>query len=68
VVLRADAVFVKPEVYEAVEERDVKYAIRLPFNDILERDVAELLTRPVVTTSYKPMVHFKSFSIRPILT
>jgi hypothetical protein len=27
--LRADAAFAKPELYEALEERDVKYAIRL---------------------------------------
>jgi hypothetical protein len=29
VVSRADAAFAKPEVYEALEERGVKYAIRL---------------------------------------
>jgi len=33
VVFRADAAFAKPELYEALEERDVKYAIRLPAND-----------------------------------
>lgn len=32
VVFRADAAFAKPELYEALEERDVKYAIRLPAN------------------------------------
>jgi len=30
VVFRADAAFTKPEIYEALEERGVKYAIRLP--------------------------------------
>src|ERR1700683_1799635 len=44
---RGDAAFAKPELYEALEERDVKYALRLPANDNLERDIAELLTRPV---------------------
>jgi Transposase DDE domain group 1 len=39
----------------------VKYAIRLPANDNLERDIAELLTRPVGRPSYKPVVWFKSF-------
>jgi Transposase DDE domain group 1 len=33
VVFRADAAFAKPEIYEALEERGVKYAIRLPGND-----------------------------------
>jgi len=61
VVFRADAAFAKPELYEALEERDVKYAIRLPANDNLERDIAELLTRPVGRPSYKPVVWFKSF-------
>src|SRR5216684_962292 len=32
VVFRADAAFAKPELYEALEEREVKYAIRLPAN------------------------------------
>ena len=47
VVFRADAAFAKPEIYEALEERGVKYAIRIPANDSLERDIAELLTRAV---------------------
>src|SRR5579864_428425 len=61
VVFRADAAFAKPELYEALEEREVKYAIRLPANDNLERDIAELLTRPVGRPSYKPVVRYKSF-------
>ena len=43
VVLRADAAFAKPEIYDALEERGVRYAIRIPANENLERDVAELL-------------------------
>jgi len=61
VVFRADAAFAKPEVYEALEERSVKYAIRIPANDSLERDIAELLTRPVGRPSHKPVVWYKSF-------
>lgn len=45
-VFRADAAFAKPEIYEALEERGVKYAIRIPANESLERDIGELLTRP----------------------
>jgi hypothetical protein len=56
VVFRADAGFAKPEIYEALEEREVKYAIRIPANDSLLRDIAELLTRPVGRPSYKPVV------------
>jgi hypothetical protein len=61
VVFRADAAFAKPELYEALEERDVKYAIRLPANDNLQRNITELLTRPVGRPSYEPLVRYKSF-------
>src|SRR3984893_5679213 len=61
VIFRGDAAFAKPELYEALEERDVKYAIRLPANDNLQRNIRELLTRPVGRPSHKPVVRFKSF-------
>jgi len=61
VVFRADAAFAKLELYEALEERTVKYAIRLPANDYLHRRITELLTRPVGRPSYKPVVRYKSF-------
>jgi len=61
VVFRADAAFAKPEIYDALEQRGVKYAIRIPANDSLERDIAELLTRPVGRPSHKPVVSYKSF-------
>jgi len=61
VVFRADAAFAKPEIYEALEGRGAKYAIRSPANDSLERDIAELLTRPVGRPSHKPVVWYKSF-------
>jgi hypothetical protein len=60
VVFRADAAFAKPEVYEALEERGVKHAIRIPANDSLERDITELLTRPVGHPCHKPVVWYKS--------
>jgi hypothetical protein len=48
-------------LYEALEERTVKYAIRLPASDNLQRNITELLTRPVGRPSYKPVVRHKSF-------
>jgi len=59
-VVRADAGFAKPELYEALEARGVPYAIRIPSNDILEREVAGLLTRSVGRPSDKPVVRYKS--------
>ena len=61
VAFRADAAFAKPEIYEALEKRGMKYAIRIPANENLERDIAELLTRPVGRPRHKPVVWYKSF-------
>jgi len=61
VVFRADAAFAKPEIYETLEERGVKYAIRLPANAGLERDIKELLRRPVGRPSHKPIIWYKGF-------
>jgi hypothetical protein len=61
VVFSADAAFAKPEIYEALEQRQVKYVIRLPANDNLERKVAQLLKRPVGRPSYQPVVRYRSF-------
>jgi hypothetical protein len=61
IVFRADAAFAKPEIYEALEARNVKYAIRIPANDSLERDIAELLTRPMGRPSHKPVIWYKGF-------
>ena len=58
---RADAAFAKPEIYEALEKRGVKYAIRLPANENLLRDIEELLTRPVGRPSHKPVAWYKGF-------
>jgi hypothetical protein len=61
VAFRGDAAFAKPELYAALEERGVKYVIRLPANDNVERKIAELLTRPVGRPSYRPLVRYKRF-------
>jgi len=39
----------------------VKHAIRLPANDNLQRNIRELLTRPVGRPSHKPVMWYKSF-------
>jgi len=62
VVSRGDAAFARPEVYEAHEARQAKYAIRLPANANLERKITELLKRPAGRPSHKPVVRYKSFS------
>ena len=61
IAFRADAAFAKPEIYEALEERGVKYAIRIAANENLQRDIEELLKRPVGRPSKKPQVEYKGF-------
>jgi Transposase DDE domain group 1 len=58
---RADAAFAKPEIYELLEAEDIRYAIRLPANQVLQRRIGHLLTRPVGRPPRKPIVTFASF-------
>ena len=59
---RADAAFAKREIYDALEERGAVYAIRIPANESLEWEVAEILFRPPGRPSRKPLVRYKSFA------
>ena len=61
VAFRGDAAFAKPEIYEALEECDVHYAIRIPANKSLELEVEDILFRPPGRPSRKPLVRYKSF-------
>ena len=45
--LRGDAAFALPDVYEYLEAEGFRYAIRLPANQVLQNRIAHLLTRPV---------------------
>jgi len=58
---RGDAAFAKPEVYEYLEEKGFLYAIRLPSNDVLEREVQHLLKRPVGRPPKKPIIWYHDF-------
>jgi len=58
---RGDAAFAKPELYEYLEENGFLYAIRLPSNDILQRLIQILLTRPVGRPPRKPIVLYGDF-------
>jgi hypothetical protein len=58
---RADAAFAKPEIYELLEHEGIRYAIRLPANQVLQRRIGHLLTRPVGRPPKKPIVSYASF-------
>ena len=48
----------------ALERLGVAYAIRLPANDVLERAIEDLLTRPRGRRSRAPLVRYRSFQYR----
>ena len=58
---RADAAFAKPDIYEYLEERDVLYVIRLPGNEVLQREIAPLLRRPVGRPPKRPVIRYGDF-------
>jgi Transposase DDE domain group 1 len=58
---RADAAFANPELYEYLEAEGFEYAIRLPGNDALLRDIEPMLTRPMGRPSNTPVVWYAGF-------
>jgi len=58
---RGDAAFAQPEIYEYLEAERFHYAIRLPANDVLHREIEHLTTRPVGRPSFQPKVFYHSF-------
>jgi Transposase DDE domain group 1 len=61
---RADAAFANPDLYEYLEGEEIKYAIRLPANPILQERIAHLLTRPVGRPPNEVRRCYASFSYR----
>ena len=57
---RGDAAFAKPDLYEFLEQDGYQYAIRLPANDVLYREIGDLLTRPLK----KPIIWYGVFLYR----
>jgi hypothetical protein len=58
---RGDAAFADPRVYQCLEAERYLYAIRLPANAVLHREIEPLLTRPVGRPSKKPVVWYYDF-------
>ena len=58
---RGDAAFARPELYDYLETEGFLYAIRLPGNEVLRREIKPLLTRPVGRPSNKPVVWYHEF-------
>jgi len=58
---RGDAAFADPKVYRCLEAEQYLYAIRLPANAVLHREIEPLLTRPVGRPSNKPIIWYHDF-------
>jgi hypothetical protein len=58
---RADAAFASPEIYEYLEAHGFPYAIRLPSNAVLEKEIEPLLKRPLGRPPQKPIVWYHDF-------
>src|SRR5438132_9798650 len=59
--LRGDAAFALPDVYEYLEAEDFQYAIHLPANAVLQERIAPLLTRPVGRPPHSVRRFYASF-------
>jgi hypothetical protein len=58
---RGDAGFAIPEVYEFLETEGFTYAIRLPANAVLYREIDHLMKRPVGRPPAQPIVYLHQF-------
>ena len=59
--LRDDAAFALPDVYEYLEAEGFQYVIRLPANQVLQAQIAPLLTRPVGRPAHYVRRFYASF-------
>jgi hypothetical protein len=62
--LRADAAFTLPDVYEYLEAEGFRYAIRLPANQVVQKQIAHLLRRPVGRPPHSVRRFYASFRYR----
>ena len=58
---RGDAAFANPELYAFLEIERYSYAIRLKSNNLLEREIIHLLTRPMGRPPTKPIIRYHDF-------
>jgi len=59
---RGDAGFARPEIYEYLEEHDFLYAIRLPANAVLGREIEPHMARPEILQPGHPVVTYHDFA------
>jgi Transposase DDE domain group 1 len=65
---RADAAFAMPGVYEYLEAERIKYAIRIPINQVLLDRIGYLLKRPVGRPPHDVRRYYANSLSRPSTT
>jgi len=55
---RGDAAFARPQLYEYLEEGKMGYAIRLPVNQVVKKQIQPLLEPPSQWPSREPIVSY----------
>jgi len=63
---RGDAAFANPGIHEYLESESFRYAIRLPANDVLYREIVHLMTRPVRRPPRAPIVLYHEFQYQAV--
>lgn len=58
---RGDAAFANPVLYAYLEVHRFLYAIRLPANSVLEKEISHLLNRPWLFWNGRPVIQYHSF-------
>jgi hypothetical protein len=59
--LRGDAALARPEPYEYLAVEDYRYAIHLPANEVLQREIEPSLTPPVDWPPRRTIVWHRDF-------
>ena len=64
--LRAEGAFACPEVYQYLEQDGLQYAIRLPENPVLQRQLEPLVTRPADWGQGQTVVQYYDLSYQAV--
>jgi Transposase DDE domain group 1 len=59
---RADAAFANPDLYQYLEKEGFCYAIRLPANEVLNKQIETLIEKPLFWISEGPLIRYADFT------
>ena len=59
---RTDIAFAKPELFKHLAPKGIGFALRFPYNDAFQWEIAHMLLRSVEWLSRKPTVYYRDFA------